>query len=67
MTEKGSQKRRGFCFVTFTTEEAVDKCTEQTFHTLGEAQVRGGGQSLPYSLVRPWAYNSATYIETNSA
>ena len=39
VTEKGSSRRRGFIFVTFLSEESVDKCTKQTFHVVQESQV----------------------------
>lgn len=39
VTEKGTKKRRGFCFVTFTSEDHVDTCTEKTFHMLNTTQV----------------------------
>ena len=39
MTDKGSKKRRGFCFVTFTSESCVDVCTEKTFHQIEQTQV----------------------------
>ena len=39
MTDKVTKKRRGFIFVTYESEDSVDKCTEQTFHTVQETQV----------------------------
>ena len=39
VTDKVTKKRRGFCFVTYVSEDCVDKCTEQTFHTLDNTQV----------------------------
>ena len=40
VTDKVTKKRRGFCFVTYFSEDSVDKCTEQTFHTVEGTQVR---------------------------
>ena len=39
MTEKGNARRRGFVFVTYTTEDAVDRITEVSFHTIEGSQV----------------------------
>ena len=39
MTDKVTKKRRGFCFVTYISEDSVDKCTEQTFHNVDDTQV----------------------------
>ncbi len=39
VTDKGSQRRRGFVFITFMHEDTVDKCTDKTFHTLEGHQV----------------------------
>ena len=39
MTDKGTGKRRGFVFVEFTTDEAADKATVETFHTIDDVQV----------------------------
>lgn len=39
MTDKATQKRRGFVFVEFTTDEAADKATVETFHTIDDVQV----------------------------
>ena len=39
MTDKVSGKRRGFVFVEFTTDEAADKATVETFHTIDDVQV----------------------------
>ena len=39
VTDKVTKKRRGFCFVTYISEESVDKCTEQTFHNVEDTQV----------------------------
>ena len=40
VTDKGSSRRRGFIFVTYLTEDSVDKCTEIPFHVVGESRVR---------------------------
>ena len=41
MTDKSADKRRrGFVFVTYTTEEAVDRVTQVQFHSIGETKVR---------------------------
>lgn len=40
VTEKGQDRRRGFVFVTYTTEEAVDKITQIQFHTIQDTKVR---------------------------
>ena len=37
--EKGSDKRRGFIFVTFVHFEGVDECTKKAFHELGDGEV----------------------------
>ena len=39
VTDKVTKKRRGFCFVTYISEDSVDKCTEQTFHNIEDTQV----------------------------
>ena len=39
MTDKATQKRRGFVFVEFTTDGAADKATVETFHTIDDIQV----------------------------
>ena len=39
VTEKLTKKRRGFVFVTYESEDSVDKCTEQTFHNVEGTQV----------------------------
>jgi len=39
VTDKATQKRRGFVFVEFTSDEAADKATVETFHTIDEVQV----------------------------
>ncbi len=39
VTDKGTLRRRGFVFITFVDEDAVDKCTDKTFHTLEGHQV----------------------------
>ena len=39
MTDKVTKKRRGFIFVTYESEDSVDKCTEQTFHNVEGTQV----------------------------
>lgn len=39
VTDKVTKKRRGFIFVTYMSEDSVDKCTEQTFHTVKDTQV----------------------------
>ena len=39
VTDKATQKRRGFVFVEFTTDEAADKATVETFHTIDDVQV----------------------------
>ena len=39
MTDKVTKKRRGFIFVTYESEDSVDKCTEQTFHNVEDTQV----------------------------
>ena len=39
VTDKGSTRRRGFIFVTYLTEDSVDKCTEIPFHVVGESRV----------------------------
>ena len=39
MTTKGTNQRRGFCFVTYISEDSVDKCTDKTFHSLDNHQV----------------------------
>ena len=44
MTEKlNNTRRRGFIFVTYTTEDAVDNCTKEQFHVVDEARVRREG------------------------
>ena len=47
MTDKVTKKRRGFIFVTYESEDSVDKCTEQTFHNVEDTQV----SSLPQLLM----------------
>lgn len=42
MTDKLTKKRRGFIFITFISEDSVDKCTDQTFHQIDVTQVSGG-------------------------
>ncbi len=37
--DKATDQRRGFVFVTFTSEDCVDKCTEKTFHEIASHQV----------------------------
>ncbi len=39
VTDKVTKKRRGFIFVTYESEDSVDKCTEQTFHNVEGTQV----------------------------
>ena len=39
VTTKGTNQRRGFCFVTYISEDSVDKCTDKTFHSLDNHQV----------------------------
>ncbi|CAI7999593.1 RNA-binding protein Musashi homolog Rbp6 [Geodia barretti] len=40
VTDKSADKRRrGFVFVTYTTEEAVDRVTQVQFHSIGETKV----------------------------
>ena len=46
VTDKGTTRRRGFVFVTYTTEDAVDKITEISFHTIEGAKV-GHGETPP--------------------
>ena len=40
VTDKGSDNRRGFVFVTYTSEAPVDKVTEKSFHKIDSATVR---------------------------
>lgn len=47
VTDKGSDRRRGFIFVTFVSEDSVDECTQKSFHNVENARVRvmwGGGE-----------------------
>ena len=46
MTTKGTNQRRGFCFVTYISEDSVDKCTDKTFHSLDNHQVSCTSLSL---------------------
>ena len=46
MTEKGSTRRRGFIFVTYYSEDSVDKCTEISFHVVADSKVRQKGRGL---------------------
>ncbi|RDD46935.1 RNA-binding protein Musashi-like protein 2 [Trichoplax sp. H2] len=39
VTDKLTRKRRGFCFLSFDTEEAVDKACEKQFHVVSGRQV----------------------------
>lgn len=47
--ENKTNKRRGFCFVTFKEEEPVKKIMEKKFHNIGLSKVNGpyihGGMS----------------------
>ena len=38
--DKFSDRRRGFVFVSFVSEESVDKCTETSFHVVAGYKVR---------------------------
>ena len=38
MTEKQTRRRRGFIFVKFADEEAVDVCTKEKFHIVAGVQ-----------------------------
>lgn len=53
VTDKATQKRRGFVFVEFTSDEAADKATVETFHTIDDVQIEVKKATPREMTVRP--------------